>query len=692
MAEGRDEPAPKLVTPGSPPKPGDPQGGSGRRDEGRPAASGQPPAERPPAAPTDPAPNPTAALSRPDEGASPPPASAASGRVPAAPTAGPVTGDAAPRGTAAARIPGSQDTSSTAARAAPGQDAAQDEPTARVRAGHEGGATRLEPQMPQAPAPGGDHGETMGADRSSYGNATARPATTGRSGERTAGAAVSSMAPQRQSSADNLKAERMDDGRDDSRAMPRGGASSTLGAPAATQAPGRGGGGTFLAAILGGIIGAAIVGLGGWYLIVRDRLPSDLAARVQALEPLRDRVAAVGAQNDVLKTRLDASAQDVGGLQSRVGQIEQTVRDLPGRVGAAEQRLIQTQGEIAGVKSADEAGLAELRNRLGAVDDLAGKVGAVQERVGGLDQQTRDLAGRLGTVGDLTQKQAVAAQRLDQLQAQAQGMSGLADRVAKVESDTAAQLQAMGGQVAAINQKQLAADALGARLDNLKDVTDKDRTALAATQAGIVTLQASTAAAIEQTQAGVTQALQQLQAKLEGDAAARERLLALSVTAQKLAGALDSGDPLHDEIGKLRELAANDPGLSEVATKLEPVADGVPTLTQLAESLPPPPTSAPAPSGGNASWFQQAGRNLTGLVSVAPSGEPVGPLNGRLEQARAALAARNLAPAIEAVSALARSGEQKAADWVKEAQRRQTAETALHDLQTRVEALATARS
>ena len=686
MAEGRDKPQSSPATPGGGPKPGEARAASDARGERKPSEATERAAEARaapnPDRPSSPTPRPAAGQakspgSRPKDDGIEPASSPAVSRPPA--------------GDARDSRPGRD---SESRRGEPQGPAGRGPGTASAR------GTSSDPDPSSGPSPSRDVERRASADASTASTAGGASTPAGKGGTSSSPPAAPDRRPSDPRGSGPLAAVGEEEsGRTGTRTDEAGagiqsagrGSGSPPGGPPSFAEPQRTGGGLF-AGIIGGLIGAAIVGVGGWYFILRDRLPTDLAARVQALEPLRDRVAAVDSQAAVLKTRIDATAQDFGALQSRTGQLEQATRDLPGRVGALEQRLTQEQAAIAGVKSAGDAGLAELRNRLGAIDDLAGKVGAAQQRISGIEQATQGLSGKLAGVGDLAQKQVAGAQRLDQLQGQVQALGGLSDRVTTVASDTGAQLQALGSQVASIAQGQLAAAALRAQLDDLRSTTDKNGAAVMATQAAVTGLQASTVVAIDQTQAGVARSLQALQAKLESDAAARERLLALSLTTQKLSGAIERGEPLKDGIANLRELAADDPGLTGIVGKLEPLAAGVPTVTELTQSLPPPPTSAPAPQGGNASWLSQAGRNLTGLVSVAPAGQPVGPLGDRLDQARTALTAGDLGPAIDAVQALARNGEQKAKDWVERAQRRQTAVTAVHDLETRVQTLATARS
>lgn len=457
-------------------------------------------------------------------------------------------------------------------------------------------------------------------------------------------------------------------------------------------------GGSLSTGLIGGLLGGALVGFGGWYYLEYMQPPLPEPAQAAALQATQARLDEVAGRVDPLTGQVDQVAGQVTPLAGRIDELGATQDDLRQRLEQQEQATRELREAAASAPAAGPGGatlgvealeqrVAALERQPGAapegggeetaalraqLDQLAAASGPIGERQQTLDQRTGEIAGQLEDLGarldTLAREQAA---RLDQVAGQQGTLLPLVGAVAGLQGATAANERAAAtAQAAAGEARETLTRDLGALRAELTQQAEAQR------------------AAVTQEQAALAEGLR-------AEDAARERLVTLALVTETLEEEVAGGAPFAATLGRLRELAGDDPVMVGVVNGLAPVAEtGVPSLAALAQSLPqpedPPPAAAPnetAPSG----WLAEAGRNLTGLVSVAPEGTPAAASN-ELMAARQALADGDLRTAIAMMGPTAATGDAASRDWLLAASRRDQALAAVDELKAHLRSLAEGRA
>jgi hypothetical protein len=414
-------------------------------------------------------------------------------------------------------------------------------------------------------------------------------------------------------------------------AAPPGGAGVPEPAPRRATPPGSAR--SWLAGIIGGLIGGGLVALAAYLL------PQETAGLVEVrgqLDQLRQSVSQIeqpAAQN--LLPRLETVEGAVAGSQ-----------DVPERLQA-----VESAGAALGQR------IAAIEEQLASIEASAGS-GAAPERVATLEGDLADLkasvarlqgavpsAGAAGdqAVADLTSRVGALEGRLGQAEGAGAEIAGLASRVGAVEQQLAAGRQeatSLTGQVGA----------LGTRVDVLAE------------------------------------GLEQLQQRTASTEQRRTQLATLAGTLAQLDAAIEQGQPFANLLDGLRD--QEDPAVRQAVEDLQPAAAaGVPGLSALRSSFGDVANqivhAARAPQGDG--LLQQAAGNLMSLVTVRPVGADVegDSAAARVARAEAALDNGDLAGAASELEALDGPAAAAAAPWLAEARPRLAAEAALNTLQER---------
>jgi len=183
------------------------------------------------------------------------------------------------------------------------------------------------------------------------------------------------------------------------------------------------------------------------------------------------------------------------------------------------------------------------------------------------------------------------------------------------------------------------------------------------------------------------------QAVDEGTSGAAAAALAVG----QLTQALNGSGAFSAELNAVKAFAEDDAEMAAAIAALEPrAAGGVPTVSELRARF---PAVAEAVSRADAkldgeSWVENAVNRLSSLVSVRRKGDTAvaaGGVDAALAGAEGALAAGDLAAAIQALETLGPPAADAAAGWLGDARARMTAERLLATLQARAISLLAAR-
>ncbi|WP_376957407.1 mitofilin family membrane protein [Azospirillum sp. A26] len=279
----------------------------------------------------------------------------------------------------------------------------------------------------------------------------------------------------------------------------------------------------------------------------------------------------------------------------------------------------------------------------------------------------------------------------------------LADRVGKLEQRPAA----AGNGTASVD-----VSALTQRIDALeKRPAATPDTGAAASAAEAQKALADRLAALEQkvtAASGNAQAAQQLRGEVDSlkqqvtsvnqavserqDAATAAQALVLA--AGQLRASLSGGQPFQQDLQAVRALNIADAGVTQPLDAVAPyAAKGIPTRAQLTDRFQPLAgeiVRAEIRGEGN-SWIDSAVGKLSTLVTVRREGGGVvgTTADAVVARAEAALAAGNLAKAVEELSTLQGPAAQTAAPWLADAKARVAADQAARQLNDRAIALMT---
>jgi phage shock protein A len=436
---------------------------------------------------------------------------------------------------------------------------------------------------------------------------------------------------------------------------PLGGASPADPAPGSAAAPPRSSR-SWLAGVIGGLIGGGIVALAA-YLLPQE--PAGLSEVRGQLDQLRQSV-----------SEIEQPASQ--GLLPRVESLEAATRSeevLP-RLEAVEAAAAGVQDLPARLQALESAGaslgerIASLEEQLASIEASAGS-GVAPERVATLESELADLeasvarlqgaapsAGAAGdqAVADLASRIGTLEGRLGRAEGAGDQIDGLASRIGAVEQQMTAGRQQATGLTDDVVSLSGQVGALSTRVDALAEGLDQ--------------LQQRIASAEERRTQGAT----------------------LAGTVAQLDAAIEQGQPFADLLDGLRD--QEDGAVRQAVEDLRPVAaSGVPGLAALRSSFDAVANqivhAARAPEGDG--LLQQAAGNLMSLVTVRPVGADVegDSTAARVARAEAALDDGDLAGAVSELEALDGPAAAAAAPWLAEARPRLAAEAALNMLQER---------
>ena len=404
---------------------------------------------------------------------------------------------------------------------------------------------------------------------------------------------------------------------------------------------------SWLAGIIGGLIGGGLVALAA-YLLPQER--AGLTEVRGELDQLRQSVSRIDQPaSEELLGRLEAVEAAVAGAQDvpeRLQAVEGADASLGERIAALAEQLAAVEEQVETMETRAAGGVAPervatLESDLAALEaSVAGLQGAVPSSGAAGGQAVADLASRIGALEE----------GLGQAEGAGDEIAGLAGRVGALEQQIAAGQEETTGLTDDVVSLSGQVGALSTRVDALAE------------------------------------GLEQLQQRIASTDERRTQAAALARTVAQLDAALEQGAPFQDLLEGLR--GQEDPVVLEAAAQLEPVAaSGAPRLATLRSSFDDVANqivhAAQVPEGEG--LLRKAAGNLMSLVTVRPVGADVegDSAAARVARAEAALDGGDLAAAVAELEALDGPAAEAAAPWLAEARPRLAAETALHTLQDR---------
>ncbi|WP_377808607.1 mitofilin family membrane protein [Azospirillum sp. A29] len=287
---------------------------------------------------------------------------------------------------------------------------------------------------------------------------------------------------------------------------------------------------------------------------------------------------------------------------------------------------------------------------------LRSQIQQLADRVGKLEQRPAAVAGN----GSASVDVSALTQRIDALEKRpaATPDTGAATSAAEAQKALADRLAALEQKVTAASGNAQAAQELRGEVDSLK-----------------------------QQVTSVNQAVSERQ-----DAATAAQALVLA--AGQLRASLSGGQPFQQDLQAVRALNIADAGVTQPLDAVAPyAAKGIPTRAQLTDRFQPLAgeiVRAEIRGEGN-SWIDSAVGKLSTLVTVRREGGGVvgTTADAVVARAEAALAAGNLAKAVEELLTLQGPAAQAAAPWLADAKARVAADQAARQLNDRAIALMT---
>ena len=441
-------------------------------------------------------------------------------------------------------------------------------------------------------------------------------------------------------------------------------------APPAAKAPRRGVG--VVGAFVSGLVAAVIVLVGALaiYAAKPDTIgrlfqpavkdpgspPVSQEALTGALKPLGDRLAqleakaraldAVAAQAAQLKTlqdKLAAQESRLAAVQDLAAKVEALLRggdpDAAARVAAdlaqARQELAALRSDLATVKSRQETAETTIRTLTARPPSPPGTAPGTAE----------------GTA-DLSRQIAVLMDRLDRLEKREAQVSGTLTGAV----DSAALSRAIGEAEARIRDQLT------------RNTAEIERSRETATKL------AERVAAIEKDVAAKLDAVRkEVASRGEGDRRSGDnnRAAAAVGIATRLRQAIDAGGPFAADADLLKPLAAGDPVIAAIHGELTPFAStGVATRRALAVEFPEIARRVLAADVADDSWGERLLSKLKSLVSIRRVGEDTKGMTPEaiLARAEAALEAGDLAKSVSEMKTLKSPALDPARDWLTRAE------------------------
>ena len=451
----------------------------------------------------------------------------------------------------------------------------------------------------------------------------------------------------------------------------------------------RGGGGGFLPGLLGGIVGAALVGAGAGYYAYEYGPVKPALERLASTEATAQSAQAAAGE---LKGQVATLGTDLTGLRGNLDETRPVVASLGEKLTGLEQ---STGQQIQGLTQATSQQIEAIKQTLG--EQVGGLQRSLGERAAAAEQTVAQAVARMDTLANrVTQvEQAQPADIVDKKTvADVQAAQGsVQESQRKFEADLARMGQIVGQGLESGNQQaqalRLVLDQTRTRLDEvasqqrellaLQDRLSATEKADQDNRAAIEKANQDSQAAVEATRtqiAGVQQALdqrlQQVVGQVQEFTAAREKGVGLAIATHNLDEAMQSGAPYADTLGLVRQLGENDQAVTEIAEQLQPSADhGVATLAALARQLDEieqglTPVEATPPED----WAARTRANLQGLINLHGAGEEPVPGADAVKAARQALLDQDLPGAVAAMEPLANGDNAGAATWLAAARAR----------------------
>ncbi|PWC50773.1 hypothetical protein TSA6c_33535 [Azospirillum sp. TSA6c] len=287
---------------------------------------------------------------------------------------------------------------------------------------------------------------------------------------------------------------------------------------------------------------------------------------------------------------------------------------------------------------------------------LRSQIQQLADRIGKLEQRPAAVAGNGSAGVDVS----ALTQRIDALEKRPAATPDTGAAASAAEAQ-----KALADRLAALEQKVTAASGNAQAAQELRGEVD----------------------ALKQQVTSVNQAVSERQ-----DAATAAQALVLA--AGQLRASLSGGQPFQQDLQAVRALNIADAGVTQPLDAVAPyAAKGIPTRAQLTDRFQPLAgeiVRAEIRGEGN-SWIDSAVGKLSTLVTVRREGGGVvgTTADAVVARAEAALAAGNLAKAVEELSTLQGPAAQTAAPWLADAKARVAADQAARQLNDRAIALMT---
>ena len=445
--------------------------------------------------------------------------------------------------------------------------------------------------------------------------------------------------------------------------------------PVTATTPARRGGG-FWTGLLGGLLGgAAVAGAGGWYVYEHGPLKPALG-RLETVEAssrdAENGIAALGGKIDQVGASVGMVGNDLDAVRTTLQQADGSIATLQERIAAAEKANADL---VTKVDQADSTFRAASEQVIGRLEVVNAKLVEVEQA------QPADVVDKK-TVGDIAAKQSGIEQ----------AQQTIAAGLARLEQLVAHSLEAGNQQAQAL---RVVVDSTRSRLDEVvaeqRDLLAlKDRIAQQeqADQQQLAAL-AETGNQVTTVRSDLEQRLSDVATKLTALDAARERGVGLSLAAHSLETALQTGEPFQPTVEIMTQLGQDDPAITEVLAKVEPMAaTGIPTFAALAKQLGSVEQSlAPASTAEPDDWLARTRDNLENLVNLHPVDAEDVPGQSAVRGAVQAMLLQDLRGAVAALKPLADQGNEPAKAWVASAEQRLEATAAVDALRQHVKTM-----
>lgn len=468
--------------------------------------------------------------------------------------------------------------------------------------------------------------------------------------------------------------------------------------------------GGFVPGLVGGLLGGAVVALGGgWYAYERGPIKpalSQLEATTVTAQGASSGLTALGGKVEERDKTVDG---ELAALKQAVQQGDAAGQQaLQQARGAADQGLQQAESEIAAAGSrlgaleqADKDMAVKLDQAAStfraAGEQVISRLEAVNAKLVEVEEhQPADVVDKK-TVADIAAKQASIEQGQQEVSAALARAEQMVSHSLEAANKQASALQSM---VAAAQQRmeeisgqQLALLAMKSELADQASTLKEQATTLTGTTQEVDALRAELQQKVEASSSDLQQKVEGARAELQQqladtstrlstEGAARERSVGLSLATDSLDAALQTGQPFEPTVASLRQLAQGDQVVTQAADAVEPMAaSGVPTVAALAQKLDAIQAAlAPATHEESADWLDRTRDNLSNLIDLHPDDQEAVPGEAAVEGARQALLLQDLPAAAAALEPLAAGGNEAAKGWIAGAAQRLAAAEAVESL------------